>query len=127
MASVTSTDARRSARLSANLQMELLLESERGEKMRQNVLIVNMSLLGAGIRLCGALLPEQTITLIPSGSSFNVYPCRVVWIRQLGSDLYSEVLESVNRRFQLGKKPLGSELYSEVGLEFWGIAKLVPR
>jgi hypothetical protein len=126
MASVASTEARRSGRVSTNLQMELLLESQSGKKMRQNVLIVNMSLLGVGIRLCGALLPEQTVTLIPSDRSFNVYPCRVVWIRLLGSDLYSEVLESVNRRFQVGLKPLGSEIYSEVGLEFWGIAKLIP-
>jgi hypothetical protein len=83
--------------------MDLLLESQSG-KLRQKVLIVNISLLGVGIQFWGALVPQQTVTLIPSNSSFNVYPCRVMWV-----------------------KPLGSELYSEAGLEFWGIAKLIPR
>ncbi len=103
MAGVANTDARRSGRVPANLQMEVLLNTQ-SAKLRQKVSTVDMSLLGVGIRVCGSLVPGQTVTLIPSESSPNVFPCRVVWV-----------------------KPLGSELYSQVGLEFCEIARLVRR
>jgi hypothetical protein len=96
-------NTRRSDRVPVNLQMELFLESQTG-KIRQKVSVVDMSLLGVRIRSGGTLVPGQTVTLIPSERSFNVYPCRVVWVG-----------------------PPGPELYSDAGLEFSPVAQLIPR
>jgi PilZ domain-containing protein len=102
MALIPGANRRRSERVPTNLQMELHIESKSG-KLRRKVTVLNMSLFGVGIRSYAALAPEQTVTLVPSERSLNVYPCRVVWV-----------------------KPSRSELYGEAGLEFWAVAMQGP-
>lgn len=82
-------EARRSRRIPANLQMELLLTSQYG-KVRQKVTIVDMSLLGVRIRSIGSLVQGQMVTLVPSEASINVYPCQVMWTVNSGIQFYSE-------------------------------------
>jgi hypothetical protein len=102
MVSNTGKERRRSPRLDSSMQTELLLEFHAG-KARQSVRVINSSLLGVGIRSIGTLVQGQTVTLIPSDRSPNAYSCRVAWVKQLGS-----------------------QLYSEAGLEFCGVARRAP-
>jgi PilZ domain-containing protein len=107
MEATTRVNARRTERVPVNLQMTLLLYSH-GKKTSHTVWAVDMSLLGVRVRSGGALVPGQTVDLVPrSDGSWNVYPCRVVW-----------------------SSPPGPELFNEAGLEFktpWTAAKSPPR
>lgn len=99
MAQLARTERRRLRRVTVNLQMELVVETRAGQ-VRQKVTIVDMSLLGVRIRLVGSLVAGQRATLIPCDRSVTVYPCQVMWV-----------------------SPVGSQFYSEAGLEFWPVAR----
>jgi hypothetical protein len=90
MALGTSDDRRRSDRVATNRQMDLLFESRHVEARQQKISVVDMSLLGVRIRTIGVLVPGQKTTLIPTEHSIHNYPCRVVWVRSLSSQMYSE-------------------------------------
>jgi hypothetical protein len=97
------TNTRRVGRFPVSLQTDLLLDARNG-RLRRTVTIVDMSLLGVRIRSIGALVPGQTVTLIPSEHSTHVFPCQVMWA-----------------------VPTGSQLYSEAGLEFRGLSRKAPE
>jgi hypothetical protein len=89
------TDNRRSERVSVNSRMMLILQSD-ARRSSHKVRTVDISKFGIRIRLGGALVPGQTVDLVPAEAegSWNTYPCRVVWSSH------------------------GTELFSDAGLEF---------
>ena len=103
MATSAGTSNRRLIRIPANTRVTVLLESQGGQ-IGQGVWTVDVSPLGVRIRSFGALVPGQTVTLIPTEDSSKLYPCRVVWV-----------------------SPSGPQLYSEAALEFWAVAKPIAR
>ena len=72
------TDARRHERVPANYQMMLIIHKE-GHEIGHTVWTLDMSQGGARIRLQGALIPGQTVSLLPSEDGRDAYPCRVAW------------------------------------------------
>jgi hypothetical protein len=103
MATSAGISKRRSIRIPANTRVTVLHESQ-GRQIGQGAWTVDVCPLGVRIRSFGALVPEQTVTLIPSEDSSKPYRCRVVWV-----------------------SPTGAQLYSEPGLEFWAVAKPIAR
>jgi len=89
------TDNRRSERVAVNSRMMLILHSDARRSSHEDR-NVDMSKFGVRIRLGGALVPGQTVDLVPGEAegSWNTYPCRVVWSSH------------------------GPELFSDAGLEF---------
>ncbi len=82
-------DARRSDRTPSDFQMMLILRQE-GKEIGETVRTINISQAGVRIRLKGALVPGQTIQLLPAEDSRSAYPCRVVWFKIPGPDRLSE-------------------------------------
>jgi PilZ domain-containing protein len=72
-------EARRSQRLPSKMSMTLVLELE-GKKVRYKGRLVDVSTLGVRVRSGGALAAGQSVELILTEGSWNVYPCRVVWV-----------------------------------------------
>jgi hypothetical protein len=81
----------------------MLLESE-GRQTGQSAWTVDVCPLGVRIRSFGALVPGQTVTLMPREDSSKLYAFRVVWV-----------------------SPSSPQLHSEAGLEFWAVAKPMAR
>lgn len=80
---VRPADARRSHRVTSNMSMTLVLELD-GKKVRHKGYLVDVSTLGARIRSGGTLAAGQSVELILTEGSWNVYPCRVVWANAAG-------------------------------------------
>ncbi len=86
----SSVENRRSKRVAVNFRMMLIVQSD-AKRSSHKAQTVDMSRFGVRVRLDGALVPWQTVDLVPAEAegSWNTYPCRVVWSGH-GPELFSE-------------------------------------
>jgi hypothetical protein len=61
------------------MSMTLVLELE-GKKVRYKGRLVDVSTLGVRVRSGGTLAAGQSVEVILTEGSWNVYPCRVGWV-----------------------------------------------
>ncbi len=78
----------RSPRTPATVSIRLVVESE-GFRAEHEASTVDLPVRGIKVRAPLALLPGESVGIIPRGNSQHTIPARVVWTRRAGTDRWS--------------------------------------
>jgi hypothetical protein len=98
MRNAPATDFCRSQRIPATVPIRLVVVSD-DFSIEREASTVDLSLRGVRVRTPLALLPGDTVGIIPRGVPRHAIPARVVWTQRTGTDQWSlaglEFLETV--------------------------------
>ena len=88
MRNAPATDLSRSERIPATVPIRLVVVSD-DFTLEREASTVDLSLRGARVRTPLALLPGDTVGIIPMRGSRHAIPARVVWTQRSGADQWS--------------------------------------
>ena len=84
----SSAELRRSQRIPTTVPIRLAVEAE-GFRVEREASTVDLSLRGIRVRTPLALLPGDTVGVIPKRDFQHAIPARVIWAQLAGADMWS--------------------------------------